>query len=83
MLSRMGMPIDDAIDQYDTIGNGVFAQPRRLHVMGILRPKYRSEDMKKAVQIVLKNGLSRESKRTHTPEIGIKLRNENVQACHT
>jgi hypothetical protein len=83
MLSRIGMQIDDAISQYNTIGNGVFARPRKLSGRGILRPKYRSKDMETAVKKVLEEGLTRESKRTHTNAVNIKLRNENAEACHT
>jgi hypothetical protein len=83
MLSRIGMPIDDAISQYNTIGNGVFARQRKFHGRGILRPKYRSNDMETAVKAVLEKGLSCESRRTHMNAINVTLRNENAEACHT
>jgi hypothetical protein len=83
MLSRMKMGIDKAMAQYSTVGNGVFAHPRIVHGKGVLRAKYKTARMKKALHEVLTGGLAEESKRTGMVTSDIRLRNENVYACHT
>jgi hypothetical protein len=83
MLSRMKMSVNEALQQYNTVGNGVFAQPRPriVSIGGVLRPKYESKKMIEALKKVVKNGSKKESHRTG--HIEIRLRNENSDACHT
>ena len=64
MLARMEMDIDKALEQYDTVGNAVFAKPRFLHssIRGVsaVRPKYPSRNMAEALKCVIKKGLEDE-----------------------
>ena len=80
MLSRMGMDIDDALRQYSTVGNRVFAhpRPRGTRFGGVLRPRYASSKMNEAVQAVVKHG---STGKHNTNEI--RLINENKFSCRT
>jgi len=64
MLGRMEMPIQVAIDQYDTVGNMVFGHPRQLHsklgIANFIRPKYSHERMESALMHVIEKGLQEE-----------------------
>lgn len=83
MLARMKMGVDDAMEQYHTIGNKVFAHPRNITFGGLARPKYKSENMKQALHAVLEHGLKDETRRTGKTTSNIVLKNENDLACHT
>ena len=64
MISRMGMDIDQALQQYDTVGNMVFAKPRYLHSsfrgVNVIRPKYPNRNMANALKDVIEVGLKEE-----------------------
>jgi hypothetical protein len=83
MLSRMKMGVNEAIQQYSIIGNGVFAQPRPqiTSVGGFLKPKYASKKMEDALRQVIRYGSEKEMRRTGHSDI--RLRTENKDACHT
>jgi len=83
MLSRMKMGINEALQQYSTVGNGVFAQPRPqiFSIGGVLRPKYESKKMIGALKKVVENGSKNEVRRTGHSEV--RLRNETTDTCHT
>jgi hypothetical protein len=81
MLSRLKMSIDVALEQYNTVGNEVFAHPRAS--LGLARPKYKTESLKNALHSMLAKGLVAESRRTSTDVNEIRLKNENTFACHT
>jgi hypothetical protein len=85
MLSRMGMDIDDALRQYDTVGNTVFAYPRpqRKRWWGIVLPKYPSRNMDKALRDVVSHGSKREITRRKLENKDIRLTNESEFACRT
>lgn len=77
------MDIDTALDQYEVVGNGVFATPRsKATGGGSFRPKYPAELMETALLKVLRNGLSDEQK-GKIDVTNIRLKNENKSACHT
>jgi hypothetical protein len=83
MLSRMQMSVDEALQQYITVGNGVFAQPRPRYISfyGYLQPMYDSKKMIGALKQVVKCGSKKEEHRTgHSDTI---LQNENTDACQT
>lgn len=65
MLGRLRMSIDQALGQYDTVGNRVFGRPRMLHrhvgMLKYITPKYRARDMEDAVIEVIHEGLPQES----------------------
>ena len=58
------MSIDQALAQYDVIGNRVFAKPRPLHrqfgLLKHLHPKYPSQNMENALLGIIDNGLKEE-----------------------
>ncbi|KAK5128542.1 hypothetical protein LTR85_003213 [Meristemomyces frigidus] len=83
MLSRMKLSIDEALAQYDAVGNKVFGNPRTVHFDGKLLSKYHPKDMKAAVLSIIETQLGEERKRTQTRSDKIPLRNENPEACHT
>lgn len=58
----MGMDIDDALRQYNTVGSSVFAYPRpqRKHWGGIALPKYASAKMDQAMKDVVSHGSKKE-----------------------
>lgn len=64
------MSVDEALDQYDIVGNQVFGKPRALHgairSLNLVRPKYPSRNMKNALLEVLENGLKDEIRRWDT-----------------
>lgn len=86
MLGRLRMSIDDALAQYDIVGNQVFGKPRLLHrQLGFLNyatPKYRSRDMKKAILEVVRNGMAEELCQWDMPEDEAPLESDSVQ-CRT
>lgn len=77
------MNIVDAMEQYNTIGNKVFAHPRRTALKGKLRPKYNKDRMKEALYDVLKKGLREEQQRTGKMTSKTTMKNESDSACHT
>jgi hypothetical protein len=86
MLSRMKMSVNEALQQYSTVGNGVFAQPRPriVSIGGVLRPKYESKKMIKALKKVVEQGSKKEVCRARGPGRNeIQMRNEITDACHT
>lgn len=83
MLSRMKLSIDEALAQYDVVGNKVFGNPRPVHLDGKLLSKYRPQDMKKAVLSIIEARLGDERTRTQLRSKTIPLRNENPEACQT
>lgn len=86
MLSRLGMDIDDALRQYATVGNGVFAHRRRQVQRwgGIMRPKYASANMNKALQTVVEHGSKKETARREIPSHEIRLLNtRELKSCRT
>lgn len=86
MLSRLGMDIDDALRQYATVGNGVFAHRRRqVHCWGgIMRPKYASANMNRALQTVVEHGSRKETIRRSLPNDEIRLLNTSeLKSCRT
>lgn len=50
MLGRLRMRVDEAMSHYDRVGNEVFAHPRPVTMGGILRPRFQSHYMEKALQ---------------------------------
>jgi hypothetical protein len=64
MLSRIEMDVDTALQQYDMVGDQVFAKPRLLHASikgaNAIRPKYPSRYMEKAIQGVISQCLKPE-----------------------
>ena len=63
MLSRLEMNIDDALEQYDLVGNEVFAKHRHFHsikAMGIIRPQYKTKNIEAALRKVIKKGAFKE-----------------------
>ena len=66
MLSRIEMDIDTALQQYDMVGDQVFARPRFLHSFikgaNAIRPKYPSRYMERAIQEVISKCLEQELK---------------------
>ncbi|KAK8183074.1 acyl transferase/acyl hydrolase/lysophospholipase [Phyllosticta capitalensis] len=58
MLARLEQTVDEALEQYDVVGNQVFGKPRRLPsllpALGHLRPKYPTRRMKRALQEVIR-----------------------------
>lgn len=86
MLSRLGMDIDDALRQYATVGNGVFAHRRRQVQRwgGIMRPKYASANMNRALQTVVGHGSKTETTRRNLPNDEIRLLNTSeLKSCRT
>lgn len=86
MLSRLGMDIDDALQQYATVGNGVFAHRRRQIQRwgGIMRPKYASANMNRALQRVVEHGSKKETIRRNLPNDEIRLLNSSEpKSCRT
>jgi len=79
------MDIDDALRQYNTVGNKVFAHPRPhgTRLGGILRPRYASSNMNEAVREVVTHGSKKEIDRTKPESSEIRLTNENKLACRT
>lgn len=72
MLGRMQMSADQALDQYNTVGNEVFGKPRPLHVQlkfaDLLAPKYGPKQMERAIQKVIEEGLAEEMKQHNNEE---------------
>jgi hypothetical protein len=85
MLSRMGMDIDDALRQYDTVGNTVFAYPRpqRKRWGGIALPKYASRNMDKALREVVSHGSKKVITRRKLADKEMRLTNGSEFACLT
>lgn len=85
MLSRLKMDVNEALEQYNTVGNDVFAQhrPKILTFGGVLRPKYGTKKIEGALRKVVENGAERETRRTKCLPSDIRLRDENTDACHT
>ncbi len=86
MLSRMGMDIDDALRQYSTVGNNVFAHPR--HQLkrwgGVMRPKYASANMDTALKTVVAHGSQKEILRRDLLDYEVRLTNPNeIMSCRT
>lgn len=75
MLSRMGMDIDDALRQYSTVGNDVFAHRRRQVKRwgGVMTPKYASANMNTALKTVVGHGSKKETARRNLPDDEIRL----------
>jgi hypothetical protein len=80
MLSRLKMDVDDALEQYNTVGNDVFAQyrPKITTVAGLVRPKYGTKKIEKALRQVIENGSERECQASE-----LRLHSDNTDACHT
>jgi hypothetical protein len=85
MLSRLKMDINKALQEYNLVGNTVFARPRPhiISVGGFLRPRYKSRYMREALRQVVEHGSAKETRRTGCPASEIMLVNENPDACHT
>ena len=85
MLSRLKMDIDDALEQYNTVGNDVFAKPRPsvLTIRGVLKPNFGTKRMNGALCKVVEHGSEKERLRTGHSLDEIKLGNGNTDACHT
>ncbi|KAI9698251.1 MAG: hypothetical protein M1820_007521 [Bogoriella megaspora] len=90
MLGRMQMNIEQALEQYDTVGNNVFGKPRALHVYlkvaDLLAPKYGPKQMETALQKVIQSGLAEEMKqhRDEDPYTPDKIPFEsNPKKCRT
>lgn len=85
MLSRMGMDIDEALQQYDTVGNKVFAHPRSQmeHMGGFRKPIYESKRMDQALQDVVSHGSKREIARRKPEGNQIRLVDESEFVCRT
>lgn len=85
MLSRMGMDIDEALRQYDTVGNKVFAHPRPAmkHMGGFRNPIYESRTMDEALQQVVAHGSKKEATRRKLTSDEIRLADENEFVCRT
>lgn len=88
MLSRLQMDINLALQQYDIVGNRVFANPRRFSLKQMRRPKYRTTDMNDALQQVISNALPEQDLGVQPDNrararFSIKLQNDNNYACHT
>ena len=64
MIGRLRMTIDDALAQYDVMGNQVFGKPRLLHrqldFLNYATPKYPSRNMVNALLEIVRNGLAEE-----------------------
>lgn len=58
MLARLEQTVDEALEQYDVVGNQVFGKPRwlpsLLPLFGHLRPKYPTRRIKRALQEVIR-----------------------------
>ncbi|KXS95128.1 hypothetical protein AC578_2887 [Pseudocercospora eumusae] len=83
MLGRLQMSVSTALEQYDIVGNSVFAhgRPYVTALGSILVPKYRSRDMEQALSKVLQNGLAG---RTLTrPVEELALQDEDEGAART
>jgi hypothetical protein len=83
MLSRMQMSVNEALKQYTTVGNGVFAQRRSDYITlhGYLKPMYDSKKMVRVLKQIVECGSKNESIRTGRSEI--MMQNENKYACQT
>jgi hypothetical protein len=77
----MKMNIADDMEQYDVVGDGVFAHPRIGFVL--TRPKFKTANIKMALHEVLRKGLKEEGEHTKMKTSDIKLKNENIFACQT
>lgn len=86
MLGRLRMPIDDALAQYDIVGDRVFGKPRMLHrqfgFLNYATPKYRSRDMEKAILEVVRNGGAEELLQWEMPVDEASLESDSAQ-CRT
>lgn len=64
MLGRLEMSVQQAIEQYDVVGDKVFGKPRFLHthwdLMNYWQPKFDSKCTEQAIQEVIKNGITKE-----------------------
>lgn len=83
MLGRMRMGVQHAIRQYETIGDNVFGRPRHFAMGGYTRPKYRSQDMVRALKQVIEDGCKEEYDRLREDKQEMRLRDENEDACRT
>lgn len=85
MLSRLKMDINKALQEYNLVGNTVFARPRPLiiSVGGLLVPRYKSRNMREALRQVVEHGSEKETRRTGRLASEIMLVNENPDSCHT
>jgi hypothetical protein len=86
MLARMRLDIDKAIGNYDTVGNMVFAHPRRINnafgYVNAIRSKYRGKDMEKALQTVIKAGLQDELRWSNSTERDVVFESDPAR-CKT
>ena len=85
MLSRLKMDINKALQEYNLVGNTVFARPRPqiISVGVLLVPRYKSRNMREALRQVVEHGSEKETRRTGRVASEIMLVNENPDACHT
>lgn len=81
MLARLQMEVDDALAQYDIVGDKVFGHPR-LHFRGAPWPKYSTRRMEGALREVIRNCLDR-SGRPGGLEYSMLLKTEDDGACRT
>jgi hypothetical protein len=82
----MGMDIDDALRQYGTVGNGVFAyrRPQIQRWGGFMTPKYASANMNTALKKVVGHGSKKETIRRELPNDEIRLTDSNeLTSCRT
>ncbi|KAF2490863.1 FabD/lysophospholipase-like protein [Lophium mytilinum] len=86
MLGRMEMSIDEALTQYDLVGNQVFGKPRFLHshfaLTNYIKPKYHSRHMEKAMKAVTKFGLAKELSLSKITEDTVSFES-NERRCRT
>jgi len=86
MLARMEMTIDQAMAQYDIIGDAVFGKPRFLHstiaATNYLQPKYPSRRMVRAIQRVTKTGLAEEMRQRKSSPQNVPFES-NPRRCRT
>lgn len=86
MLARMEMTIDQAMAQYDVVGDTVFGKPRFLHstiaATNYLQPKYPSRRMIKAIQRVTKTGLAEEMRQWKSSPQNVPFES-NPRRCRT
>lgn len=89
MLGRLQMTVAQALDKYDRVGNEVFGQPRLLTLNGILRPRFKSRYMERALMAstvpdpstALSKGAERLYVKTKADEY--RLRNPNPSSART
>jgi hypothetical protein len=86
MLGRMEMSVQEALNQYDVVGNQVFGKPRLFHsrvgAFNFLRPKFPSRNMKNALIDVIGIGLEMEIKQLKQPAGDIAFQGDE-ERCRT